>query len=115
MFGGPPPPFERDFSGKANAKNGVDWSAINDNPEHIYDVIVPVIRDHRLFVTERGFMGIAPRTACIGDSVFVLKGGPLPFILRPGTPAEGDCSHPPEYCFELVGSCYVHGIMDGEA
>lgn len=42
-----------------------------------------------------------------GDKVFVLRGSEVPFILRPcGLGREG---------FFVVGDCYVHGIMDGEA
>ncbi|KAK8041283.1 heterokaryon incompatibility protein-domain-containing protein [Apiospora phragmitis] len=60
----------------------------------------------RFFVTEQGHMGIGPPTLKTGDEVCVLLGGEVPFVLRPvgerGT-------------FKLVGQCYTHGFMDGEA
>lgn len=39
-----------------------------------------------------------------GDQVCILFGGNTPFVLRP-------CN---EY-YQLVGECYIHGMMDGEA
>jgi hypothetical protein len=48
-------------------------------------------------------MGLAPINACEGDLICLLLSGKVPFLLRPN----GD-----EY--ELVGECYVHGLMDGE-
>ncbi|KAK8125026.1 uncharacterized protein PG998_000785 [Apiospora kogelbergensis] len=60
----------------------------------------------KFFVTEQGHMGIGPPTLKTGDEVCVLLGGEVPYVLRPvgerGT-------------FKLVGQCYTHGFMDGEA
>lgn len=60
----------------------------------------------RLFVTESGVPGLGPLAIAIGDIVAVLFGGSVPFILRPN----GDGEH-----YRLVGECYVHNIMDGQA
>jgi hypothetical protein len=43
-----------------------------------------------------------------GDRVYVLLGCSLPVILRPW--GEGN-----EKLFKLVGECYMHSIMHGEA
>ena len=56
------------------------------------------------FVTENGYMGLG--SPQVGDEVWVLFGGDLPFILRP---EPGDSSH------TLIGDCYVQGIMNREA
>jgi hypothetical protein len=40
------------------------------------------------------------------DKVYVLRGGKLPFVLRPHENIDGH--------FSVVGHCYVHGFMDGE-
>ncbi|KAK7908657.1 HET-domain-containing protein [Apiospora marii] len=60
----------------------------------------------RFFVTEQGHMGMGPPALKTGDEVCVLLGGEAPFVLRPveerGT-------------FRMVGQCYAHGFMDGEA
>jgi hypothetical protein len=42
-----------------------------------------------------------------GDKVYVLAGGSHPFVLRP-------MADDPKQ-FQLVGECYLHGIMDGQA
>lgn len=55
-----------------------------------------------LFRTKGGFLGLGPLSAQVGDQVWLLKGARTPFILRP----VGEC-------FQLVGECYVHGIMYG--
>ena len=49
-------------------------------------------------------MGCLPSETRVRDVAAVLFGGWVPFVLRP---LGGD-----EY--ELVGHCYIHGIMDGE-
>ena len=62
----------------------------------------------RLFFTANGFVGIGPAAMEPGDSITILSGGPLPYVLRPVP--EAACLN----TFELVGSCYVHGVMDGQ-
>ena len=67
-------------------------------------------RNRRFFVTEQGQMGLGPRLMRPGDLVCVLLGSEVPFILREvGGGDSGDG------WYELVGECYCHGIMDGEA
>jgi hypothetical protein len=56
------------------------------------------------FRTQQGYIGLGPHIARHGDIVCVLLGAHVPFILRP----VGDQ-------YQLLGECYVHGIMDGEA
>jgi hypothetical protein len=58
----------------------------------------------RFLVSERGYMGLAPQSAEEAEWICVLLGGRTPFVLRPR-----------EDRYELIGPCYVHGIMDGEA
>ncbi|RTE80930.1 hypothetical protein BHE90_004561 [Fusarium euwallaceae] len=61
----------------------------------------------RLLVTTRGYLGLAPWNAKVGDAVFVLKGGKTPFLLREHeAPGQG---------YRLVGEAFVYGIMGGEA
>ena len=67
------------------------------------------VRGARLFFTANGFVGVGPYTIEAGDSVCILAGGPLPYVLRPVLHAARLNT------FELVGSCYVHGVMDGQA
>ena len=55
------------------------------------------------FTTDSGHFGFGPNNTAAGDQIFLLIGSDIPFILRP----VGEK-------FELVGACYVHGIMYGE-
>ena len=61
-------------------------------------------RNRRFFINGEGQMGLGPRLTRPGDLVCVLLGSQVPFVLR----AVGDC-------FVLVGECYFHGVMEGEA
>ncbi|KAH7232605.1 hypothetical protein B0J15DRAFT_472129 [Fusarium solani] len=55
----------------------------------------------RLLVTSRGYLGLAPWNAQVGDAVFVLKGGKTPFLLRGHeVPGQG---------YRLVGEAFVMG------
>jgi hypothetical protein len=60
--------------------------------------------DRKFFKTTKGYIGIRPRTLQKGDGVALFKGGMVPLVIR----SLGDK-------WELVGDCYVHGIMHGEA
>jgi hypothetical protein len=55
--------------------------------------------------TENGYVGMFPRSAKAGDEVYLLYGGDFPFVLR---------KLEQEGYFQLVGQCYVHGIMEGQ-
>lgn len=67
-----------------------------------------VIWNRRLFITTDGLgrklYGLAPQRSEKGDSVCILHGCSVPVVLRPRA----------EF-WELVGECFVYGIMDGEA
>ena len=79
--------------------------------EKLYGRYLERIRDacgHRvLFVTARGYMGLGPWNAKVGDHVCVLKGADTPFLLRPVERKDER--------YTLVGETYVLGIMEGEA
>ena len=59
-----------------------------------------------LATTSYGYMGLVSHQAQVGDSVFVLLGGSMLYLLRP---------HGDDGSFLFVGECYVHGLMDGQA
>ena len=62
---------------------------------------------HRaMFITRRGYSGLAPWNAQEGDLVCILKGGKTPFLLR---------LSPAGSVYQVVGEAYVYGIMGGEA
>ncbi|KAK1754438.1 heterokaryon incompatibility protein-domain-containing protein [Echria macrotheca] len=103
------------------------------------ELIAITMRGRSLFLTDRGFMGIAPSDVRAGDVVCLLRDSNIPFILRPigvdvqskdGTfsiantfpfhdatyvdnllDLDGD---PTAYTrFQLMGDAYVHGFGDG--
>ena len=57
----------------------------------------------RFFITDNGYMGMGPAGMREGDITAVFTGGSVPFILRPFKDG-----------FHIIGSCYIHGIMNGE-
>jgi hypothetical protein len=59
-----------------------------------------------LTVTSNGYLASVPWMAEEGDCIAVFAGGELPFVLRRNEDSE-------TYC--LIGACYVHSVMDGEA
>lgn len=85
----------------------------NSDPDMDWDVEFRLCaqRIHRstahraMFVTRKGYVGLAPWNAQTGDWVCVLNGGKTPFLLRPS---------PGTRYVSLVGDAYVHGIMAGE-
>lgn len=64
-------------------------------------------RDQRVFfVAGDGRIGWVPYNAKPGDHLYVSKGMRVPVVLRP----VGNSGS-----WQLVGACYIHGLMDGEA
>jgi len=66
-------------------------------------------RDHdkyRLFLTQRGYIGLCPSTARPGDKVYILLGSRVPHVLR-------NCDNH-EAGYTLIGDAFVYGAMDGE-
>ena len=69
----------------------------------------------RLFATSKGYLGLGPVSLDVGDTVCLLPGAKVPFLLRPTAVAAGDVDAQELQQFKLVGEAYVHGIMEGEA
>ncbi|KAI6868575.1 hypothetical protein KC338_g3903 [Hortaea werneckii] len=77
-------------------------------------------------------IGLAPEGTRKGDLICILYGCSVPVVLRemigdkpaakrqkcehPGCPSHHDPSHPSRPVhYQIIGECYVHGIMDGKA
>jgi hypothetical protein len=69
----------------------------------------------RLFTTEKGYIGMAPSKAESGDDIIVIAGSNMPIILRKDASKLYRLDSRSVACRTLIGPCYVHGIMDGEA
>ncbi|KAL8298086.1 hypothetical protein RB597_006975 [Gaeumannomyces tritici] len=79
------------------------------------NAISPGLMGRKLFLTERGYLGLGASNLWVGDSVFILPGARVPVILRRMVDEEGPVSTEYGPAYKLVGDGYVHGIMDGEA
>ena len=63
-----------------------------------------VAAGRKLMRTESGYFGLGPLCAKEGDIICVLFGGRTPYCLRQVNDR-----------YMLLGECYVHGLMNGEA
>lgn len=63
-----------------------------------------IARNRRLITTLEGYIGHAPREVKPGDVIYVLSGCKVPVALKS---VGGQ--------YRLLGECYLHGIMHGEA
>ena len=71
------------------------------------DIAMSILRGttrKRMFKTDTGYMGLAHRSVDVGDKIYVLMGGEMPYVMRPFGGK----------FFGFGGESYVHGIMDGE-
>ncbi|KAJ4290281.1 hypothetical protein N0V90_010496 [Kalmusia sp. IMI 367209] len=88
------------------------------------DAAMDVCNNRKFFYTKKGFFGIGPGALREGDFVGVLLGGDVPFILREVLDDEEmsweERKHlnlpvPMDRKFQLVGECWVRGLMEGQA
>ncbi len=93
------------YIAEANASTISLDSAENDSYRYIQSLQT---QGRRLYRTKRGFIGLAPRSAQVGDSICCLQAARVPFVLRP-LPSRKDHIG---LEFELVGEAYLHGMMD---
>lgn len=56
----------------------------------------------RLFITQRGYLGLGPSVSQPGDCVWVFLGAQIPFVIRP----EAECRQGLFESYFLCGECY---------
>ncbi|KAH6611867.1 heterokaryon incompatibility protein-domain-containing protein [Boeremia exigua] len=56
------------------------------------------------YVTTNNHFGLAPMVTREGDQVWLPRGAPMPFVLRPLS----------QGVFKILGQAYLHGVMQGE-
>ena len=61
---------------------------------------------NRLAVTKSGLFAVVPPKTRVGDTLSIIWGAQTPYLMRPSATKLGS--------WELVGSCFVHGLMSGE-
>ncbi len=78
------------------------------DPEEARSALEQMFRLHRsrrLAVTLLGHFGLVPIAARKGDLVYIFLGCNVPMILRKAEVSK----------YHLIGGCYLHGFMEGEA
>jgi hypothetical protein len=65
------------------------------------------LSDGKFYVTKMGYIGFVPHEAKIGDEICILYRAAVPFVLRKSLDSNSS--------FKLIGECYIHGIIHGEA
>lgn len=95
----------------SGTRTGDTWLEVRTELNTATWALMQRMRTERcLFATERGYIGIGPSWAEVGDKISIMSGGSVPLLIREsGTNGAGEPLH------KLVGECYVHGIMNGEA
>ncbi|PNP86019.1 hypothetical protein FNYG_01075 [Fusarium nygamai] len=73
----------------------------------LYKAVYSCYTVYQIGKTDKGGIGLVPLLAEAGDQIYVLNGGAVPFVLRKGKRLLNG--------HRLVGECYIHGIMNGEA
>lgn len=68
------------------------------------DGITGISHGRRLFVTDLGYLGLAPVASVVGDEICIILGASVPYVIR----REGS------HC-RFIGECYILGLMNGEA
>ncbi len=80
------------------------------SPQEFKDQIRRVMLYRCLFSTTEGWIGVCQQTCEVGDEVWLLEGGAVPYVLRRHKGGDGEETSRFTFC----GECYVHGIMKGE-
>jgi hypothetical protein len=62
------------------------------------------LHSRRVFISNTGYVGLAPSHVAVGDRLCIFLGGNSAYTLRPALNGS----------YTLVGEAYVHGIMYGE-
>jgi hypothetical protein len=76
-----------------------------DDAEDALERMFRFWRWRRLLITVEGKLGAGPPAMRPGDKIFVVLGSKVPLVLRPAEMG----------FYQLIGCCYLHGTMDGEA
>jgi hypothetical protein len=87
-----------------NTLNLLQSRAVEGSWERYRKAAREACNNRKIFRTGREYIGLGPRALQDGDGIWILFGAKMPFVLR----AKG--KH-----YQLVGECYIHGIMYGEA
>ncbi|CAF9926748.1 hypothetical protein IMSHALPRED_007032 [Imshaugia aleurites] len=87
------------------AKDWLSRTAIGSTQSRYLDYVWAFCNKRSFIMTEEGYIGLAPKLTKPGDQVCILLGCTRPLVLRQTSGLQ----------YQVVGECYVHGLMNGEA
>ena len=70
--------------------------------------------NRRFCVTGNKYIGLVPAMAEVGDSVCLIAGAPVPYLLRSCKATAIDDGGRSRATWKFVGDAYIHGLMKGE-
>ncbi|RGP76299.1 hypothetical protein FLONG3_5345 [Fusarium longipes] len=82
--------------------HSIDWSDMLSVGKSFTDIQWAF--DHKIAITSSGYLCLVPWATESGDRIALLQGGRTPYVFRKA-----------EKKWNIIGDCYVHGIMSGEA
>ncbi|RDW58633.1 heterokaryon incompatibility protein-1 [Coleophoma cylindrospora] len=91
-------------SGDTKAMNSLQLLSDGGDPEEYAALARNFCFDRSFIITATGCMGIGPSNTFIGDTVTIILGGGVPYIIRPKGAS-----------WVFVGESYIQGLMNGEA
>ncbi|KAK6203661.1 hypothetical protein LQW54_008867 [Pestalotiopsis sp. IQ-011] len=77
---------------------------------NVHESVEVMLQNKRKFATTNTSLGFVPTDAQVGDSIAILEGCSVPVVIRKG-------HHRPRPDFvtwQLIGECYIEGLMEGE-
>ena len=101
----------RAFVGIYDFLRVTEYSAVESKDPNVYEYLrrVSAVQAFMRFcITEKGYMGLCSKEAQVGDDIYILPGMATPYTMRRTAGRQANE-------LRLVGRCYIHGIMDGEA
>lgn len=107
-----PAPNATEWERLAALVNGVSAAELRENHQRHANAFYrsSIGLQQRLATTASGLMGFVPPFSRVGDLLGVIPGLARPVLVRKIKDADTQGE-----AFELVGVCFFHGIMDGEA
>lgn len=95
-----------------NLRQIADWiPKMWKKPKHanlnsFEEAMLTTVLGRSFVIGGHGYFGLVPKEAQVGDEIWVLHGGRLPFLLRKS-------ANESEEKMRIIGDCFIHEIMDG--
>jgi hypothetical protein len=83
------------------------WGEYFQSMNLYFGCLGAILLSYKLCATRNRFVGLVPLSTRVRDKICVFNGGAMPFVLRTSMEHNGQ--------FQLIGGCYIHGMMKGEA